>query len=223
MDRAVDPVADQARAGDAPRTATLATMPPPSDTTGTSTPDSGQVALRRERPSEHDAVENLQRVAFDDPDDLPSLVSALRRTTGPLPTVSLVATQDDVPVGHVMLSTARLDAPARLVDVYVLSPLGVLPSHQGRGIGTRLIKEALAAADDLAVPLVFLEGAPRYYGSRGFQRADQRGFRSPSLRIPEAAFQVALLSAYEPWMTGTLVYSETFWELDVVGLRDDVH
>ena len=29
------------------------------------------------------------------------------------------------------------------------------------------------------------------------------------------------MSAYEPWMTGTLVYSEIFWELDVVGLRDD--
>jgi hypothetical protein len=44
--------------------------------------------------------------------------------------------------------------------------------------------------------------------------------RSPSLRIPDAAFQVARLSAYEPWMTGTFVYSETFWDLDCVGLRE---
>jgi putative acetyltransferase len=28
------------------------------------------------------------------------------------------------------------------------------------------------------------------------------------------------LSAYEPWMTGTLVYSHTFWDYDCVGLRD---
>jgi len=122
-----------------------------------------------------------------------------------------------------MLSAGRLDTPKRLVDVFVLSPLGVLPSHQGRGIGTRLIADALNTADEMAVPLVFLEGDPGYYGTRGFERADARGFRSPSLRIPEPAFQVALLSAYEPWMTGTLVYSETFWELDVVGLRDDAH
>ena len=63
----------------------------------------------------------------------------------------------------------------------------------------------------MAVPLVFLEGDPAYYSTRGFERADLHGFRSPSLRIPAPAFQVALLSAYEPWMTGTLVYSEVFW------------
>jgi putative acetyltransferase len=47
-----------------------------------------------------------------------------------------------------------------------------------------------------------------------------RGFRKPSLRIPDDAFQVAALAAYEPWMTGTLVYSATFWVHDCVGLRD---
>lgn len=152
------------------------------------------VVLRRESPSDHDAAERLQRAAFGDPDELPSLV---------------------------MLSAGRLDAPQRLVDVLVLSPLGVLPTHQGRGIGTQLINEALTTADEMEVPLVFLEGDPDYYATRGFERADLRGFRSPSLRIPEPAFQVALMSAYELWMTGTLVYSDIFWELDCVGLRDD--
>jgi len=61
---------------------------------------------------------------------------------------------------------------------------------------------------------------------RGFAnglRADpggDHGFRKPSLRIPDAAFQVLKLPAYEPWMTGTFVYSPTFWEHDCVGLRD---
>jgi putative acetyltransferase len=27
------------------------------------------------------------------------------------------------------------------------------------------------------------------------------------------------LPAYEPWMTGTLVYADPFWRLDCVGLR----
>lgn len=177
--------------------------------------------LRRETPFDHDAVEALQRVAFGDSDEVPSLVAALRRSPGSLPTVSIVATDGDLVIGHVMLSAGRLDAPPRLVDVFVLSPLAVPPTHQGRGTGTLLINEALSAAGEMAVPLVFLEGDPGYYATRGFERADRRGFRSPSLRIPEPAFQVALLSAYEPWMTGTLVYREIFWELDCVGLRDD--
>jgi putative acetyltransferase len=67
----------------------------------------------------------------------------------------------------------------------------VVPEFQRQGIGTRLIAHAGAV-----------------------------GFRSPSLRIPEAAFQVARLSAHEPWMTGTFVYSEPFRAFDCVGLRD---
>ena len=74
----------------------------------------------------------------------------------------------------------------------------------------------------MSVPLVFLEGNPAYYGTRGFERADVLGFRSPSLRIPPPAFQVARLPGYETWMTGTLVYSETFWALDFVGLRQEL-
>lgn len=70
------------------------------------------------------------------------------------------------------------------------------------------------------MPLVFLEGAPDYYSRFGFEPGGELGFRNPSLRISDAAFQALRLPAYEPWMTGTLVYSEIFWRHDAVGLRD---
>jgi putative acetyltransferase len=162
----------------------------------------------------------VHALAFGDDQWVPGLVEALRVGDAPLAPMSFVATVGDRVVGHVLLSGCRLDAPRRLVNVLSLSPLGVHPEHQRRGIGTRLIEYALAAADGQGVPLVFLEGSPRYYGVRGFETASAVGFRSPSLRIPDAAFQVAQLSAYEPWMTGTFVYSDVFWALDCVGLRD---
>ena len=68
---------------------------------------------------------------------------------------------------------------------------------------------------------MFLEGSPAYYHRFGFEPGGGLGFRRPSLRIPEPAFQVLRLPTYEPWMTGTLVYSRVFWDLDCVGLRDD--
>ncbi len=163
-------------------------------------------------------MRELHRLAFGDDEPVPALVDALR--AGPR-TTSLVATVDERVVGHVMLSGCRLDALPRLVDVCTLSPLGVLPEFQGRGIGTRLVADALAAADRQGVPLVFLEGSPVYYGKRGFADAAEHGFRPPSLRYPPGAFQVARLSSYEEWMTGTFVYSDVFWDFDCVGLRGE--
>jgi putative acetyltransferase len=118
-----------------------------------------------------------------------------------------------------MFSRCLLDAPRRLVEVWSLSPLAVRPAHQRRGIGQALIRHGLAELDAHGAPLVFLEGDPGYYRRSGFRAAGELGFRRPSLRIPEAGFQVRPLSAYEPWMTGTFVYSAVFWEHDAVGLR----
>ena len=181
-------------------------------------PDS--VAIRLERPDDRHQIRELHALAFGPDEPVPDLVDALRSADAPLVPHSFVATDGDRILGHVMLSASRLDAPRRIVDVWVLSPLGVRPEAQRRGIGTRLVAHSLEAAAATGVPLVFLEGSPVYYGSRGFERASALGFRSPSLRIPDVAFQVARLPAYEPWMTGTLVYSDTFWALDCVGLRD---
>ncbi|MEV3984039.1 N-acetyltransferase [Nonomuraea sp. NPDC049758] len=183
-------------------------------------PDGAGLVIRRETADDHQEVREVHTRAFGDGERVPGLVEALRVAEAALAPMSFVATVDDRVVGHVLLSAARLDAPRRIVDVLSLSPLGVVPEFQRQGIGTRLIAYALDAADSQGVPLVFLEGSPRYYGTRGFEAAGAAGFRSPSLRIPEAAFQVARLSAHEPWMTGTFVYSEAFWAFDCVGLRD---
>jgi putative acetyltransferase len=170
------------------------------------------LTIRAETPADHNAVHALNLAAFDGDLGLPDLVQSLRDVQAPMPTISLVATYgDDPPVGHVMLSHAWLDGPARLIDVMVLSPLAVDPPHQRRGIGTALIKAAIAAADTQGAPFVILEGSPNYYGARGFEPAIPLGIRRPSLRIPERAFQIARLSTYDPAMTGTFVYKDVHW------------
>ncbi len=84
-----------------------------------------------------------------------------------------------------------------------------------------MVARAVAGATDLAAPLLFLEGDPAYYSGSGFEPATRLGLTRPSVRIPEPAFQLVRLSGYESWMTGAVVYPDTFWEYDRVGLRED--
>ena len=181
---------------------------------------SADLEIRSEVKEEMAAVEAVHRRAFGESGEkIVALVRALRQAPAALAPISLVAVRADVPIGHILMSAGRLDAAPRLVDVFTLSPLAVDPTEQRCGVGTALVAAALREADRQGAPLVFLEGSPKYYGTRGFERASTLGFRSPSLRIPDAAFQVARLTRFEPWMTGSFVYSEPFWALDCVGLR----
>jgi putative acetyltransferase len=177
------------------------------------------MSLRLEEPSDQAAVRTVVRRAFGDHGPVVAdLVDALRSRDPDA--LSLVAQEDGEVVGHVMFSRCLLDAPRRQVTVQTLSPLGVLPEWQHKGIGSSLVRQGLRSMDERGESLVFLEGNPVYYSRFGFLPGGQHDFRKPSLRIPDPGFQVVKLSAYEPWMTGTFVYSSTFWEYDCVGLRD---
>ena len=157
--------------------------------------------------------------AFAEQPVVAELVDALRASPDWLDGLSMVADLDGEVVGHILFTRGLLDAPRALVDVLVLSPVAVATAHQGRGIGSGLVRYGLDVVGRRPEPLVFLEGAPSYYGRLGFEPAEPLGFRRPSLRIPEAAFQVVRLPSYDASMTGTLVYSRAFWDLDCVGLR----
>jgi putative acetyltransferase len=174
--------------------------------------------IRDYRPGDETAVRAVVTAAFEgEGPNVAALVDGLRPRHA---RVELVAEEAGGVVGHVLLSHSWIDAREALVDVLVLSPLSVDPAHQGRGLGTDLVREAIGAANRLGAPAMFLEGSPAYYGPRGFEPAEELDFQRPSARIPGPAFQVVVLDAHEEWMTGPLVYCEPFWARDCVGLRD---
>lgn len=176
------------------------------------------VVVRPATPGDRRAVAAVHEAAFADGGLVARLEAALGERGGP-GGCSLVAEEDGEVVGHVRCTPAWLDDPRRLVTVEVLSPLGVLPRAQGRGIGVALVTAAVADRMAAGVPALFLEGSPAYYGRLGFRPAGRLGFRAPSLRIPEAAFQVVLGDGGDR-LSGTLVYPEVFWRFDAVGLRE---
>ena len=177
-----------------------------------------EVTIRAERSGEEPAVRALVERAFGDP-VVGELVDALRGSWGWTDGLSVVAERDGELVGHVLFTRSWLDAPTRLVEILVLSPLSVAPEHQRRGLGARLVRDGLARLGDRPEPLVVLEGSPAYYRRFGFGPAHALGLCRPSTRIPADAFQALTLPGHEQWMTGTVVYAEPFWALDCVGLR----
>lgn len=178
------------------------------------------VVVRLMRADEFEAMRELSVSAFEEDPQIRALLDLLYESWAWDDQLCFVAEFEGELAGQVLYTHAYLDAPKRLVEVLVLSPVGVRPDKQNRGIGSRLIRESLASLASRTEPLVFVEGPPRYYPRFGFQRASGLGFEAPSARIPTDAFMVHRLPQYETWMTGALVYPDAFWRADAVGLRD---
>jgi putative acetyltransferase len=180
--------------------------------------DIDEVLVRAMNSDEFDQMRATSISAFDDP-EIGTLLNALRESWAWDDRFSFVAVLRDRIVAQVLYTHAILDAPDRLRDVVVLSPIGVLPELQRCGVGRRMIAETLQTLDSAGVPVVFLEGDPTYYAHIGFEQASSYGFRKPSERIPDEAFQCYRLSNFGPELEGTVVYPDAFWRTDSVGLR----
>jgi putative acetyltransferase len=78
-----------------------------------------------------------------------------------------VAEIDGRVVGHVAFSPVSMSDGTS--GWYGLGPVSVLPSHQGRGIGSALIREGLARIRALGAKGCCLVGHPEYYRRFGFE------------------------------------------------------
>lgn len=90
------------------------------------------------------------------------------RETGQL-AISLVAQVDERVVGHVAISPVALSDGSP--GWYALGPIAVLPARQSRGIGSALVRAALAHLRDRRAAGCVLVGDPAYYGRFGFTQA----------------------------------------------------
>jgi putative acetyltransferase len=169
------------------------------------------VLIRRYEPTDRDAVRRILSEAFrrsEAPDVVPVEVALLERLIDDgdaVPALSLIAAQDGDTVGHVVCSRASVGSHAAVG----LGPIGVLPEHQGRGVGTALMHTVLGAADGIGIPLVALLGSPAYYARFGFVPGTTMGVESPDSDWGDH-FQVRALSAYDSSIVGPFRYAPAF-------------
>lgn len=159
------------------------------------------IVVRPEQPGDFEAVRGVVARAFTgaafsappvDSDGAPgeaTLVGWLRESASYDPRFAFVAVDDGeagheavggdavdgdragVVVGHVMATWGDLSG----TPVLGLGPLSVEPGRQGQGVGSALMRAALAAAREAGESVVVLLGDPGYYSRFGFVSASTLG------------------------------------------------
>ncbi len=133
-------------------------------------------AVRPETGEDSEAIRAVHLAAFPTSAEA-DLVTRLREDFDS--EISLVAEQSGEIVGHVMLSRMGVAGEGRAWRALGLGPVGVLPGAQGSGVGSELIRAALAIAGTLGEELVFVLGDPDYYRRFGFSAEAAAPFASP--------------------------------------------
>lgn len=116
--------------------------------------------------------------------------------------VSLVAEVDGEIVGHVAVSPVTISDGS--LGWYGLGPISVAPAHHGRGVGSRLMTEALARLRGMGAGGCVLLGDPDFYSRFGFRS-------EPALMLPDVPpeyFQAIAFACSLP--SGSVTYHRAF-------------
>jgi len=139
------------------------------------------VLIRREHADDEGAVRVVNEAAFGRSAEA-DLVDRLRCDGAVL--ASFVAEQQRLVVGHILFSRTVIEAAEPMLSV-ALAPMAVLPAHQHRGIGGRLVGVGLDWLRTHGERSVLVLGHRRYYPRFGFSSDRARMLSTP---FPADAF-----------------------------------
>ena len=170
-------------------------------------PASKDVVVRPEQPEDLAAVRGLNLTAFPNAAEA-NLIDALR--TNGKASLSLVALQKNRIVGHILFSPVTIDSNDGERPVWGLAPMAVLPEYQRQGIGSLLVKTALAHCKKAGVGSIVVLGHADYYPRFGFEKASQFGV-SCEYDVPDEYFMlVELIEGAGECLSGVVRYQAEF-------------
>ncbi|MCO8124559.1 N-acetyltransferase [Stieleria sp. TO1_6] len=144
-----------------------------------------RLQIRAAAEQDRDSILAVHRNAFGQAEGsvIAKLVDEMLDDASGDPTLSLVAETDVQLVGHLLMTSARIEPDPGQVSARILAPLAVVHNRQRQGIGRRLIQAALHQLTQQGVALVFVLGYPDYYRQFGFRPAGALGLQA-SYPIP---------------------------------------
>ena len=148
------------------------------------------IVIRRERPEDRRAVEELVREAFWNvyrPGCLEHYVlHRLRDDPAFVPELDLVMERDGRLIGQNMFMHAAIRADdGREIPIMTMGPICIAPEFKRQGYGKRLLDASLERAAALGCGALCFEGNIDFYGKSGFRFAREFAIRYHDL--PEGA------------------------------------
>lgn len=166
------------------------------------------IRIRQEQEKDFAAIHQLNLAAFENGPEA-KLVDKLRRDCDNY--VAFVALDGDTVVGHIVFTPVVLESSQS--SGMGLAPMAVLPSHQGDGIGSRLVTHGIKTLKESGCGFVIVLGHPEYYPRFGFALASNYNLRSQWQGVPDEAFMALVLSdGALPEKGGVARYHELFDE-----------
>jgi predicted N-acetyltransferase YhbS len=145
---------------------------------------SGNLHLRKERPEDHYAVEEISREAHWGDNwgmeaqicDTHLLTHKLRQCPSYVPELHYVAELEGKLVGHILYCVSKIvDDTGKEYETLTFGPLSTLPEYQNQGIGKALMKHTFEEAKRLGYRAILIFGHPDYYPRMGFRPAAEFG------------------------------------------------
>ena len=123
------------------------------------------LTIERARAADDAAIDKLHQRAFG-PGRFARTAFRVREQAGSAEGIGYVARVGSLLVGSVLLT------PIRIGDVraFMLGPLTVEPSFEGRGIGAALLNRSADAARAIGASVIVLVGDEAYYKRHGYRR-----------------------------------------------------
>jgi putative acetyltransferase len=151
------------------------------------------VRVREETPEDAPAIRKVNELAFGRTQEA-GIVDALRGTCDEF--LSFVADCDEEVVGHILFTPATIETARGTVRGMGLAPMAVLPERQRHGIGSALVRHALAVIRERSCPFVIVLGHPEYYPRFGFEPASGRSIKSQWEGVPDEAFMILVMDQH---------------------------
>lgn len=165
------------------------------------------LVIRPELAGDAARVRAVNLAAFEGREEA-DIVDRLRRAGGRQ--LSLVAEVGGELVGHIQFSEVTVGQGGETRGMG-LAPMAVLPAHQNRGIGSRLVRRGLETLRADGCPFVVVLGHAAYYPRFGFVPASRHGIACVYEGVPDEAFMVLeLASGGLDGVTGVARYRPEF-------------